>query len=503
MIVQCPNCTTKFKFPDDKIKPGVKVRCSKCKNIFELNLDAQAAQALSPEPAPPAPSAPPPPPPPPAPRAAPGPAEDKFNFGDDIDLSAEQPPPPEPKLSTERKPMTPTQKDYAAGFDDIQVSEEKATPAPPPRREPPPPPRREPEPPPQKEPAEESEEFSFEDEADFSTEEFGSQPKAEKDMDMGFSSEMPEIPGGDKRSAKEEEPDFEEGMANFKIDRGEETPSKPSSKKESPKSSSEDFDFGGKLESYARTDTIKSKGGGSDDLEANLDLDSESPPTGPVAASTAQVREAPKPASRPVAMARPSAKGGNLKYLIILAAAVVVVLGGSLLYFNSKGSFTFSDLGKGNFGKLKTVPQIEKILVAFGLVKPEIKGSVDIVKETLSVTNAQRNEGGVVLVVSGKVKNNYPASIRFVKVSVSLYDASKTLLANGMSYCDVNFTKTELASMPETEIQGYMETKAGKNMNNLEIKPGEDRDFTVVFFRPPKGVESYDPKVLDTYELIK
>jgi len=181
----------------------------------------------------------------------------------------------------------------------------------------------------------------------------------------------------------------------------------------------------------------------------------------------------------------------------------VVVLGGALLFFNSKGSFTFSDLGKGNLGKLKTVPEIEKILVVFGLVKPEIKGSVDIIKESLVVSNVQRNEGGVVLVVSGKVKNNFPVSIRFVKVTVALYDASKTLLANGMSYCDVNFTKTELAGMPEAEIQGYMETKAGKNMNNLEIKPGEDRDFTVVFFKPPKAVESYDPKVLDTYELIK
>jgi predicted Zn finger-like uncharacterized protein len=502
MIVQCPNCATKFKFPDDKIKPGVKVRCSKCKNIFELNLDAQAQQAA--QPAAPEPTPPPPPQPPaPAPSAPPKHADDKFNFGDDIDFSTEQPPAPEPKASTERKPMTPNQKDYAVGFDDIQVGEEKASPPPPPRREPPPPPRREPEPPPQKAPSEESEEFSFEDEADFSTEEFGSRPKAEKDMDLGFSAEMPEIPGGDKKAAKSEEPDFEAGMADFKIDRGEEPAPKPAPKKGTDRSSTEDFDFGGKLESYARTDTIKTKGDSSDDLEANLDLDAESPPPNAGAAASAQVREEKPAPSRPVPMVRPAPKGGNLKYVIILAAALVAVLGGALLFFNSKGSFTFSDLGKGNFSKLKTVPQIEKILVAVGLVKPEIKGSVDIIKESLSVYNVQRNEGGVILVVQGKVRNSYPASIRFAQVQVDLYDAAKAVLASGISYCDVNFTKTELASMSESEIQGYMETKAGKNMNNLEIKPGEEREFTVVFFKPPKVVESYDPKVLNSYELIK
>lgn len=37
MIIQCPECSTRFKLADDKLKPeGIKVRCAKCRHIFAL-----------------------------------------------------------------------------------------------------------------------------------------------------------------------------------------------------------------------------------------------------------------------------------------------------------------------------------------------------------------------------------------------------------------------------------------------------------------------------------
>ncbi len=37
MIIKCDKCQTSFKLPDEKIKPeGIKVRCSKCKNVFTI-----------------------------------------------------------------------------------------------------------------------------------------------------------------------------------------------------------------------------------------------------------------------------------------------------------------------------------------------------------------------------------------------------------------------------------------------------------------------------------
>ena len=33
MVIQCEKCDTRFRLPDDRLKPeGVKVRCSHCKS---------------------------------------------------------------------------------------------------------------------------------------------------------------------------------------------------------------------------------------------------------------------------------------------------------------------------------------------------------------------------------------------------------------------------------------------------------------------------------------
>ncbi len=89
MIVSCVGCGTKYKVSDDKIGPlGVKVRCPKCRTVFEVKLPEEEKQeslaeklfgkdvvaSLSSELAPPCEPAPPPepvPPPEPAPPPAP------------------------------------------------------------------------------------------------------------------------------------------------------------------------------------------------------------------------------------------------------------------------------------------------------------------------------------------------------------------------------------------------------------------------------------------------
>ena len=59
MIVQCPECTTKYNLDDSKIgHDGSKVRCTRCKNVFTVfkplpaGLQSPAAPAPQPAPAP-------------------------------------------------------------------------------------------------------------------------------------------------------------------------------------------------------------------------------------------------------------------------------------------------------------------------------------------------------------------------------------------------------------------------------------------------------------------
>ncbi len=102
MIVQCEHCQAKYRIADEKVKgKGVKVRCSKCENIFivtplENHLPDQSA----------APPSPPVPEPPPEPQAAPPMEEPSPNFADG---TTEEPPGPGalPSLDGLQNPPAP------------------------------------------------------------------------------------------------------------------------------------------------------------------------------------------------------------------------------------------------------------------------------------------------------------------------------------------------------------------------------------------------------------
>lgn len=85
MIIKCPSCETKFNLPDAKFQEGRKVRCSQCKDVFELTFDPllNPGHSMAPQAA----AAPPAPSPAPAPEQSSGsqqpptPQADAF-FGD-------------------------------------------------------------------------------------------------------------------------------------------------------------------------------------------------------------------------------------------------------------------------------------------------------------------------------------------------------------------------------------------------------------------------------------
>lgn len=45
MEIQCPHCSSRFNLPDKLVKPGAKLRCSVCKNVFALETPVKEAPA--------------------------------------------------------------------------------------------------------------------------------------------------------------------------------------------------------------------------------------------------------------------------------------------------------------------------------------------------------------------------------------------------------------------------------------------------------------------------
>jgi len=430
MIVECPNCHTKFKLADEKIgEKGIKVRCSKCKYVFEVKKTPPESEGFEFE-------------------------EEQFDFSEDVDFGEEE-------ISTERAPQTPAHQDYAV-----------------------------------------SEEFSLGEEPQEGEEKgvsFG-----EEEPELGISTDMPEIP--DEEPGEDflaSGPDFgeasEEEFGDFKIDRSEEIPV-------SEEEPGEEFDFSDHLESYARTEVpSREKEPSEDDLEAKLDLDTSAYPTPEPAPAPSPAYPEPsaRAPARPIPRTYEEEKGGLGKKLLIFILILLFLspLAG-LGYLQMKGSYTFSDLLKGDFAKLKTVPEIEKILVRLGLAKPSIKGEVVVLKDTLEVQTLRRRDGSHILVISGEIKNEMNVSVRFVRVVANLYDKNRNLLAQGYSYCDVSFTRSELINLPRSDLEAFMDMQGGRNTLNLEIAPGDTREFGIIFFKIPPRLESYNVKVAD-YEVLE
>lgn len=119
MIVQCPKCDAKYNLPDGKIGPdGAKLRCGKCKHVFQAGKKTAA----------------PPPPPPPAPEPDASGAEDDLFSGieDDLFGDAETPAAPAAKAAPKSAPEEegdfepPSDFDYP-DFDDADSASEPLT----------------------------------------------------------------------------------------------------------------------------------------------------------------------------------------------------------------------------------------------------------------------------------------------------------------------------------------------------------------------------------------
>jgi predicted Zn finger-like uncharacterized protein len=465
MIVECEKCGGKFKLDDSKItEKGIKVRCSKCKHVFTVK-KAQAVPDFSPE----------------SPASADDPFQD-FSFSDDIDLGGEPEPPPKEQVeSSEREPAPPPSP--GKGF---SMADDDEAPSAAPQSEPPPaaPASEAPSP-------DDFSDFDFDEESfDADAPSAPAPPEGDKEWgDVSLSDEMPQMP--DEQTAPKNDFDFsseppseakgDESYGDFKFDNEGQLPN---------------FDLGGKAgpdkpdqpEGFVRSAT--SSAPVRDELEASLDMDTEIPSPGAVAVPGEQP-------ARPVIKHAPTEKSKTSFRLIGMVVIFLAILGGGLFYLNSEGTFTFSDLTSGNFGKLKDVPAIQSLLISLGMMEEPDTGTVKVVKGSVKVFTAQRDRGGSVLVVTGQVRNTFRKAKSFVQVEVKLFDENKNLIVSKTGYCDVVFDEEELATMDRQDIEIFMNGQTGRKGNNVNIQQGGVREFTVVFFVVPPNLDKYKVEVGD------
>jgi len=522
MIVQCDHCKAKFNLADEKITDkGLKVRCSKCKTVFIAKkppADSPAAPPPSPPtPAPPSSTTPPPPKPAGAEKADPF---SDFTFSEDLDLDSKEDTNSGPPVSTERAPATPSHQDYAPtavpapakpapppparGEADEQFNfadEDFAQPAPPtpppkpaaPKAAPPKPAPPKPAPPkaapPPGPPAKgkaagstddvEFGDFNF-DEESFAEPQEPPAKAAPPAEDWGSASTPPETPkASPRKAAPKPTADEEESFGDFHFDTD-----------GSISAGAPEAGGGDDLGDFVRSAT--SKAPVQDELEASLESDTESEPApAPRLAAAAAAATPAKPVIRHVVKDRSWTPLILVGVLLLFLAAI----GGGIGFLHVTGRFTLKDLMAGDFTKIKQMPEVKQFLIRMGWMEPPDTGTVEVLPRTRDDAFFLTRNGVDLLVVKGTVRNTRRKPQSFFQVEVTLKDKEGNVLATHRGYCDVAFTKDELISLSRDVIEDFMNARTGRNFQNQNVKQNEARDFMVVFYPVPAGVNNAEVRM--------
>jgi len=451
MVIQCEKCDTRFRLPDDRLKPeGVKVRCSSCKEVFTVY----------------PPSEEPPPPAAPEPDAFSGPATDSAG-GDDLDFDS--------AFADESAAPSPGADDFTApegddeassgggesddfGFDFSDGEESEAGQAP--------------------------NEFAF-DEGGWDDEEKAEAPGGEAGEPSEFSfdnstwdegpeasvaeetapgSEGEEVGGGAKDEFSFDEEDWSEssqpsgggdsGVGGFDSDFGIEDNSAIHESAPAPSGGVGEFKFtelsgapataddGGFAQGFAEDGDF---GFGDEDLASSV----------------------PEPPVRRQKKSSSSALPLLLVLLLVLAGA-----GGFFLW--QQGQLPFVDKLIQQIQGVGTLPETSRI---------EIKG--------LDHDFVENREVGTLFVIRGQAFNRFTEKRSSLQVKGELYDGNGQSLARQVVYCGNPLSNEQLASMSFEKISDAMANQFGEALSNFEVPPGKGLPFVIVFRKVPDNLVEY------------
>ena len=544
MIVQCEACQTRFRLADEKIKPGgIKVRCSKCKEIFSVappepepveetvdfgafNMEAVPEEQPSET------------------AAADSPAEDASAPQQEpaSDTEAEQvPEPAEEAQSSDARDDELDFSSLAQDMDDAATGEEPA------------------------------EEFSF---ADTSQPVDGDETSSAADTDVieETGAAQPEGAPADFDASAEEDDEpgvpIEFDFAEDSATPGEQASAQPAVREEEEQEAVEfsfettdaedtaaptgeepaDFDFGDQDDDNAfsfddqspgesgtaaewdedspagdtfdfdeprfDSDPSESESTPGDAAEAGMqfgeidfssdEADSATPslPTeDPYAKAPVESQDEPEPftpreqtpppsraddVEEPLPVPPPPKKS-SLSRILLLLILLLVVLGGA-------AGFLFMQEGSVN---LNAVTQYLPFLKDY-VGGPQEAARGDRIGINISGSSYVNGQAGQMLVIQGAAVNNYTSTRSSIVIKGTLLDAQGKALRQQTVFCGNPLDETALAKMPFSAIEEAMNNEFGDSLSNINIAAGASIPFTIVFRNLPAGIANINVEVVDS-----
>lgn len=462
MVIQCSSCDTRFKLADDKIKEGgVKVRCSKCKEVFTVM--------------------------PPEEETA---ADSSLDFSPD-DTASESTTSDWSDLNSDNDSSDETDDSSSEGGIDWSnmggdEEEEEET------------------------PSDTASAFSFGDDADSSSDDSIAFDDEESDSDsesIDFGDSADESPDDDI--------EFDDAVgegANDEFSFDDEAPGSLDVSDDSPdfdwdgsaeETPAEDFDFGGADDS------------GDGDLDfSSVDLESaeDSPPPVPMAQPEPAAIASPE-AEKPLSAKGPQRgtakkrgrkqrkkkQAGPMRGILMLILFLLILVGAhaGILYW--KGYWQGDPAELANLDHETVHIQVYKVLYSEltggKIVKPPA-GEITILG--MSGRFVENATAGTLFVVEGQVKNEFKETRSAIAVRGVLYNQAGKQTMRKKVYCGNKLSEKELQTLSLESIQERLDNQFGDSLSNLDVSPDVVLPYTIVFGKLPDNLAEFNVEIAES-----
>lgn len=176
-------------------------------------------------------------------------------------------------------------------------------------------------------------------------------------------------------------------------------------------------------------------------------------------------------------------KGVSSALIIVITLAVVIVfaLAGAGLYFLKDGPAGFEKAGLGFATKWLGLETKEN----GGISIRNTKGSFVVNKEE-----------GELFVIRGEAVNNFRKPRASVQVKAVLYGPKGEVIAQKNAYCGNMLSDEQVATLPLAKIEEAMNNQFGDSLANLGVQPGKEIPFVVVMSAISKDVSEFGVEVI-------
>ncbi len=139
---------------------------------------------------------------------------------------------------------------------------------------------------------------------------------------------------------------------------------------------------------------------------------------------------------------------------------------------------------------VKQIPYVNQ------LMKPDMKNDGEITTSNINSRFVDNETSGRLFVITGTVKNEFSESRRFIQLTGRLFASGKALVKEETVYCGNTPTDIQLVQMELADISKRLSNRFGDNKSNVNVEPGQQLPFMVIFSDFPQDLEEFTIEVV-------